>query len=536
MSTAQRRRAAGGEGFHAAGRHTRAAEVVARGAGRHVAVSSVRAHLHELDMLRVVTAFSVVTVHVLAFTVIYTAATGALIQHGAESAMHFTRSVFMFTTALVLTYTYVGKRFNLALFSRKRFIGVVVPYTLWSMIYILHGPHPSAPLALLGTTVHDLITGTASFQLYYILLTIQFYILFPVFLWLLPRLDRYRWVVLGLVGALQLVMLVVDYAFVQRNPFASTPVGSFINTYQGTFVLMYPFYFVLGGICALHLPRIRESTLRHGKLIGAIFAAMLLIFVANYAYAVTLGHEDVVYVIAVLQPLMVPYSVAVIAFLWWISCRWAAGRRSRRASGSTSQTLATTEQQVASAPRGSRIWRTLADASFGVYLVHPLFIFLAMDHIIPRVPHGVPEPLLVAIVVVFAIAGSSALSVALMYTPILSRLVGRATPLPVAISRRVKATTSALRARLAVWPRARRRAIARSQSIPLLWAPPHLRVQAAPYLIGSAPPRAETEIPPTAHPGEQGLRATCPDQTRPDQTRPDLPRREDHPQHAVSGT
>ncbi|HEX6817719.1 MAG TPA: acyltransferase, partial [Ktedonobacterales bacterium] len=455
----------------AAADREREAARAARGDGEKTAVPagahvSGRAHLHELDMLRVVTAFGVVAVHVLAYTVIYNATqVGALLQHGVESAMHYTREVFMFTTALVLVYTYIGKRFNLTLFTRKRFIGVAVPYILWSIIYILHDAHPTAPLALLSLTGHDLIAGTASFQLYYILLTIQFYMLFPVFLWVLPRLDRHPWVVLGAAAVVQLAILWLDYAYAQRNPFASTPLGVFINTYQNSFVLMYPFYFVLGGICALHLPRIKAFTLRHGKLVASVFAAMLAVFVGAYAYRITLGHEDTVYVISVLQPLMLPYSVAVIAFVWWISVRWASAPRHARTSRqtqSTGQTHETAYEAAPSAqiaPRGSRGWRVLADATFGVYLVHPLFMYWAMDKVVPLLAKGVPEPVLVALVWTITVAGSSLLSIALMYTPVLSRLVGRAAPLPVILARPLNAVGARPREREERWLSPRRRRV-----------------------------------------------------------------------------
>lgn len=379
-----------------------------------------RAHLYELDMLRVITAFGVVAVHVIAFTVVYnTSQVGALVQHGAEATLHFTREVFMFTTALVLVYTYVGKRFDVTTFAKKRAVGVVLPYTIWSIIYVLHAPHPNVPAQLVGLTARDLVTGDAAIQLYYILLTIQFYLLFPVLLALLPLLDRYRWRVLAASAALELVILAVDYGVLQNGPVAATPVGGWLNLFQDRFVLTYQFYFVLGALCALHLDRLRALALRNGRLIGVTSAAMLLAYWGHYAYVVGISRGGVDHATEVLQPIMVPYSLAVIAFLWWLGCRWASGGRAGAAG-----------ELAHARPWGSGVWRALADASFGIYLVHPLFISFAMDHVAPRVPAVVPEPLRVALVWVIAVAGAASLSVALMKTPIVSRLVGRDTPLP----------------------------------------------------------------------------------------------------------
>jgi DNA-binding transcriptional regulator YiaG len=98
--------------------------------------------------------------------------------------------------------------------------------------------------------------------------------------------------------------------------------------------------------------------------------------------------------------------------LWWVAARWASR------TGADGR------------PRGAHIWRTLADASFGIYLVHPLFITFALTYLAPFLPSAVPAPLRIAFVWLFAVVTSSALSIALMRTPLLSRLVGRATPLP----------------------------------------------------------------------------------------------------------
>ena len=186
-----------------------------------------RSHVHELDLLRVVTAFGVVAVHTLAGTIIFTHSQPVIIlQHAAEGTMHFTREVFMFTTALVLVYTYVGKRFDLGVFWRKRGVGVVIPYAIWSAIYLALAGLLVSPQRFVTTWMPDLLTGDASYQLYYILLTIQFYLLFPLILWLLPLFDRYPWRTLIISGAIELVILFVHFNVIQRPPSPTRPQAS----------------------------------------------------------------------------------------------------------------------------------------------------------------------------------------------------------------------------------------------------------------------------------------------------------------------
>jgi hypothetical protein len=61
--------------------------------------------------------------------------------------------------------------------------------------------------------------------------------------------------------------------------------------------------------------------------------------------------------------------------------------------------------------------------------MHPLFITFALTHPTLVAPDELPEPLRVLAVWLLAVVGSSLVSILLLRTPILSRLVGRSTPL-----------------------------------------------------------------------------------------------------------
>jgi peptidoglycan/LPS O-acetylase OafA/YrhL len=378
---------------------------------------ATRPYIHELDMLRVVTALAVVGVHVLTFSLLFDQSLlDEQIQLGLGSALHFTRAVFMFTTAFVLVYTYAGKPFILRTFWRKRGIAVVIPYAVWSVIYLwLKQPPRATAAALIATataTLKAILTGNASYQLYYILLTLQLYLLFPLLLAVLPWLRRRVWVVLGASFALQIGALALDYAYVQTLPFSATWLGSYINYYQDRFVLIYQFYFVFGALAAAYAQPVRAFVLRHGRAILLSTSLAVAAYWLHYGFDVWVLRQSIDYASAVLQPDVVILSVLVTAFLGWIACAWA---------------VRVTSSGV---PRGARVWRTLADASFGLYLVHPLFITFVMRYVAPRLPTTLPIAVRVGIVWLLVASGAMAFTVVLVKTPVLSRLVGRPTPLP----------------------------------------------------------------------------------------------------------
>ncbi|HKB46205.1 MAG TPA: acyltransferase family protein, partial [Ktedonobacterales bacterium] len=144
---------------------------------------SSRTHLYEIDLTRSVTALSVIGVHVGFYTLaLATTALGTQLQNATVDALHFTREIFLAITAFVLTNSYANRPFSAKVFWRKRGLGVVLPYVVWSILYDFF-TKPALPLGQwLLRLGRDLIAGEASWQLYYILLTLEFYLILPWFL------------------------------------------------------------------------------------------------------------------------------------------------------------------------------------------------------------------------------------------------------------------------------------------------------------------------------------------------------------------
>jgi peptidoglycan/LPS O-acetylase OafA/YrhL len=380
-------------------------------------------YIYALDPIRSVTALSVLSVHVIGFSaVLNSSALGYSIQLGVGSALHFTREVFMFTTAFVLVYTYAGSDFKLATYLRKRGVTVLVPYALWSVFYVAFNAYLDkvslSPTRFARTTVKAILTGNASYQLYYILLTLQFYALFPLLLRFLPWIRRHMCSVLAVSLAVELVVLALDFIFVENLHAPSVfPSGwaARIDSHLPSVVLTYQFYFLLGVVAALHFDRVSAFLLAHGREIFVAFLLALGAFWFNFALSVWVGGNSADYGIAVLQPEMVPYSVVVLAFLGYLACRWAPPAR---------------RGEAPTKPRASGLWHTLADATFGVYLIHPVFLTPALAYVAPALPSALPAPLRVALLLLPVAALSVGASVLLLRTPVLSALVGRPSALP----------------------------------------------------------------------------------------------------------
>src|SRR5438552_14169167 len=99
--------------------------------------------------------------------------------------MHFTREVLIFVTAFALVYVYYRKPFATRRFWARRSIGVLLPYCIWSVVYVWVNIPGQSPATFIKTAIVDILTGNASYKLYYILCTLQLFLLFSFFVFFL---------------------------------------------------------------------------------------------------------------------------------------------------------------------------------------------------------------------------------------------------------------------------------------------------------------------------------------------------------------
>lgn len=376
-------------------------------------------HIYELDPLRSLTALAVVAVHVLFFTSgFYSNAAATTIQFGLLDTVHWTRDVFLAITAFVLTYVYYGRPFSARSFWSKRSLGVLLPYVLWSLAYSWANNPVHEPVAFAKTAFVQILTGTASYQLYYILLTLQIYIVLPLFLALLKRIARHPWRALAISFALELVTMHVLFQYLQQGPLASSSLGQSLFAFANGFLLTYQFYVILGGLGALYMDRVRAFLSSHGKWAIGAFVFGLGVALADYAFEIWVHHMSPVLASAVLQPVIIIYSLGVIVFLYWLGWVWA----SRAKPGKE--------------PPGYGFWHLLSDATFGIYLVQAFVLTAVFTWVFPKMPNAWPTGLRVLMIWVLTAGGSAFITIVFLNLPIASRLVGRPSRWP----RRERAT------------------------------------------------------------------------------------------------
>lgn len=307
-----------------------------------------RPHIVAFDLIRLVIMVFVVSVHTLAFG----GGTVTMSIGAVTTVFHTSRELFLLLTALVLTYNY-GHRDQLkgGRFWRRRFWLVVPAYVTWSAIYYAadgraRGAFPTAFL-------HDLQDAGARYHLYFLLVSMQIYLLFPVIRWVLKKTERYHAWLFGVALAYQVWLTIGLHYKVGRQ--GNGLVAQFLNgAGQGYWVDTYVFYVVAGALAGWHFERLCAFTrrfLRSGRRVALVAAAGVAAGIAVYLTEIEVFGATPDSASAVFQPVVI---VEALAFGWALlgaGLRWSdrgAPGRKFCAAGSAS--------------------------SFGIYLAHPLVL------------------------------------------------------------------------------------------------------------------------------------------------------------------
>lgn len=150
--------------------------------------------LYELDYMRFIACFAVMIVHITATGV------GEYI-HGSlpytlmlliNRSLKFTTPVFIFLSGVTSFYSYSNKnnRFNYIDFLVKRLSKVLVAYIIWCIIYYTAYIYLGYYTLDIKFFVKNVLQGTMSYHLYFVIIIVQMYIVGPIFYFLLKNTEK----------------------------------------------------------------------------------------------------------------------------------------------------------------------------------------------------------------------------------------------------------------------------------------------------------------------------------------------------------
>ncbi|MBA7475181.1 hypothetical protein ES707_10547 [subsurface metagenome] len=211
----------------------------------------------EVEYLRGFAALAVIAVHV---SMNYTRIPGvnllALLDVTVYILAHFAVPVFIFISGWVLAARYFGE-YSFPDYYRRRARTILLPYLFFSGLYLMvavEGTIGFAGVPAPERVADALLLGTAAYHLWFFVLIIQLYLLFPLIVRGYDAFDR------G--GAALFLLLALLFFQVLWNVGAHLT-GAFAGTEWYTVLIrFFPshlFYFVLGIYVARHTDRFRSA-------------------------------------------------------------------------------------------------------------------------------------------------------------------------------------------------------------------------------------------------------------------------------------
>ncbi len=346
--------------------------------------------------MRILTFLCVIAVH----TISYTAGSADLPLFLLLGLVHFTRDVFFALTAFVLLYTYLKRPEPMRTFWPRRFLLVGVPYVVWSLIYffanLAYTGTSSPPDVLLSRLLLEILTGQAWYHLYFLLVTMQLYLLLPALIWLVRRTRGHHAAVLAVSGALQLIIVGCYFYF----PGAV----SGLLAYKDEYFFSYIFFLVAGAIASDHRGALFGWVRAHRPAIAVTTVLVGVVSIGVFLLAIAAGRSPTA-AVTPLQPIVMIWGVAVCFAFLALGTVWA----DRRRPGGF----------------GTRFVTVASDRSFGIFLSHPLVLWVLLWAGDAWLQKNVPTPWLTLVVYILVVTGAILVAEAARRTPLSLALTGR---------------------------------------------------------------------------------------------------------------
>ncbi len=314
-------------------------------------------YLNEIDIIRAFAILGVLITHSTSFPAVQLDPSSSLypLYLALNRFGKLSTPTFIFLSSFVLFYTYYSQQITketISHFYKRRVTNIVVPYIVWTLFYyilILDGVSLD-PTKITSFNWADfgwkLMFGKAAAHLYFVIINIQFYLLFPVFWYVLKRYQNLAKYFFFFGFAIQWIFVLYN------NQVLHFP-------YKGSLALSYFSNYSLGAVAAIYFPTI-SKWLTEYKVKGLVPVSRpitLIWLLLGLAYTVLFYYG---------------FGYGIWTHSLWYELSW-----NLYTLWSILVLFYLAKYALNNAPKKPlKLLRELGLASFGIYLVHLVFLII----------------------------------------------------------------------------------------------------------------------------------------------------------------
>ncbi len=319
--------------------------------------------ISEIDLLRGISFLAIVLQHALASFIYLPAssASNALVSAFLLLLIRFAVPMFVFITGLVLFYNHSDGELDYPQMLKRRFSQVFIPYFVWTLFYfvwisLISGAGANSETALLARLARLIVSGEGYYHLWFMVMILQFYLVFPLFRYVVRRGRHWAIAVLGASCLLYFAYLWGYHHLVPGlYERASLPLFKTLLDYRDRIFLSWFFYFILGGFAGLYIDRLRSILRRFQSVNWVVNIAAFAVIFHQMAQTLTTTPEGLYainYQLTLpLSYLMMVYLISSVLTFYHLSLTWLPRHQWIR-----------------------RLLRAFGQCSFGCYFAHPFVL------------------------------------------------------------------------------------------------------------------------------------------------------------------
>jgi len=363
-------------------------------------------YIGQFDSYRVIACGAVVLQHSLLWNV----AVGNTTAWAFVMLLHFSRTAFFFLTAFLLTYSAITRPRPVTAFWGRRYAEIGIPFLAWTGIYWVFTMIEDGSWGSAGSLLwNDLVFGY--YQLYFVVVLLQLYLVFPLLLRLLRASTHH--VAVMTASFLFALALAADLHWPQSFGVVGSVTRSIGSVWPwARDPITYQEQFVAGVLVALHFDEVRAFVERRWRQVMVLGVVTGVVATLWYLIAVWTG-SDTGRASDLYQPVAFVWFTAAVAAL---ECgTWVWYRRQVRLAASGRR----------------RHWPRVFSAEYlaaltgGIFFCHVLFLNLVRTTLGDS---GIAPHLgwagLVATTFVLTMASAALCTALLLHTPLRKVLTG----------------------------------------------------------------------------------------------------------------